>query len=127
MYQVIIFIHILVAVCLIGLVLIQQGKGATVGAAFGSGASQTVFGSRGSGSFLFRFTMGLAAIFFITSLSLNYLTMHTYQSQKSFSLPNSTKIDKKSVVPADPYVMGESKGEETRLPFDPSKSAAANR
>ncbi len=56
MYQFILFIHVLVAAFIILLVLIQQGKGATMGAAFGSGASQTVFGARGSGSFLFRLT-----------------------------------------------------------------------
>ncbi len=48
--------------------VVQQGKGATMGAAFGSGASQTVFGSRGSGSFLFRVTMGFVAVFFVTSI-----------------------------------------------------------
>ena len=53
MYQFILLIHVLVAVCIIALVLVQQGKGATVGAAFGSGASQTVFGSRGSKLLLF--------------------------------------------------------------------------
>lgn len=87
MYQVILFIHVLIAVCLIALVLVQQGKGATMGAAFGSGASQTIFGSRGSGSFLFRITMGLIALFFVTSLTLNYLTMHAYKQEKVITLP----------------------------------------
>jgi len=70
MYSALIIAHVLVAASLIGLVLLQQGKGADVGAAFGSGASQTVFGSRGSGSFLTRATAVLAASFFITSLVL---------------------------------------------------------
>ena len=83
MYQLILVTHVLAAVCLIALVLVQQGKGATMGAAFGSGASQTVFGSRGSGSFLFRITLGLAGAFFVTSLFLNYLTMHDYKQQKA--------------------------------------------
>lgn len=64
--------HVLIAVGLIALVLLQQGKGADTGAAFGAGASGTVFGSRGSASFLTRTTGVLAALFFITSLSLAY-------------------------------------------------------
>lgn len=87
MYQIILFIHIFAAVFIIALVLVQQGKGATLGAAFGSGASQTVFGSRGSGSFLFRFTISLITIFFITSISLNYLTMHAYKENRVINLP----------------------------------------
>ncbi|OGT18705.1 MAG: preprotein translocase subunit SecG [Gammaproteobacteria bacterium RBG_16_57_12] len=74
MVSVILIIHVLVAAALIGLVLLQHGKGADAGAAFGSGASATVFGSRGSGSFLSRMTAGLAAVFFITSLTLAYLS-----------------------------------------------------
>ncbi|MBS3804564.1 MAG: preprotein translocase subunit SecG [Oleiphilaceae bacterium] len=63
--------HVVIAVALVGLVLIQQGKGADAGAAFGGGgASQTVFGSQGSGSFLTRTTTLLAILFFITSFSL---------------------------------------------------------
>jgi len=63
--------HVVIAVALVGLVLIQQGKGADAGAAFGGGgASQTVFGSQGSGSFLTRVTAMLAIIFFVTSFSL---------------------------------------------------------
>ena len=57
---------------LIGLILIQHGRGADAGAAFGSGASSTVFGSRGSGSFLSRTTAVLAALFFLTSMALAY-------------------------------------------------------
>ena len=66
----IIVVHVVVAVGLVGLVLIQQGKGADAGAAFGGGASQTVFGSQGSGSFLTRVTTVLAIVFFVTSFSL---------------------------------------------------------
>jgi len=65
--------HVLVAISLVGLVLIQQGKGADAGAAFGSGASGTMFGSKGSASFLTRTTGILATLFFITSLSLAYV------------------------------------------------------
>lgn len=87
MYQIILMVHVFAAVLVIALVLVQQGKGATAGAAFGSGASQTVFGSRGSGSFLFRVTIGLAAVFFVTSLGLNYLVTTSYKQQKQVTLP----------------------------------------
>jgi len=87
MYQFILLIHVFIGVFIIALVLVQQGKGATMGAAFGSGASQTVFGSRGSGSFLFRVTIGCAAIFFFTSMGLNSLTMHAYKQEKVINLP----------------------------------------
>lgn len=65
--------HMLLAVTLIGLVLIQRGKGAEIGAAFGSGASQTVFGSQGSASFLTRITALIATLFFLSSLGLAYM------------------------------------------------------
>ena len=87
MYQVALLIHVLVAVCIILLVLLQQGKGASVGAAFGSGASQTVFGSRGSGSFLFRITMGFVIVFFSTSVALNFMASRAYKSQRIITLP----------------------------------------
>lgn len=74
MQTVILVIHVLVSVGLIGLILLQQGKGADMGAAFGSGASSTVFGSQGSSSFLTRTTAILATIFFVTSLSLAYFS-----------------------------------------------------
>lgn len=66
----VVVVHVVIAVALVGLVLIQQGKGADAGAAFGGGASQTVFGSQGSGSFLTRLTTILAIVFFVTSFSL---------------------------------------------------------
>jgi preprotein translocase subunit SecG len=73
-YTFLLVIHVFAAIGLIGLVLLQHGKGADAGAAFGSGASQTVFGARGSASFLTRATGILAAVFFTTSLSLAYLS-----------------------------------------------------
>ncbi len=74
MDTILLLVHIFVAVALIALVLVQQGKGADMGAAFGSGASQTVFGARGSGNFLTRTTAILATTFFITSLVLAYFS-----------------------------------------------------
>lgn len=73
MYTILVVLHVLVSIALIGLVLIQHGKGADAGAAFGSGASGTVFGSRGSANFLTRITAWLAAAFFVLSLALAYV------------------------------------------------------
>lgn len=72
METILIVIHLLLSISLIGLILIQHGKGADMGAAFGSGASATVFGARGSASFLSRSTAVLATLFFVTSLALAY-------------------------------------------------------
>lgn len=63
-------VHVLASVALVGLILLQHGKGADAGAAFGSGASQTVFGSQGSGSFLTKLTTWITVVFFVTSFSL---------------------------------------------------------
>ncbi|MGH8549189.1 MAG: preprotein translocase subunit SecG [Methylococcales bacterium] len=70
MYQALIIVHVLLAVGIIALVLLQQGRGADAGAAFGSGASGTVFGAQGSATFLTRLTAALASLFFATSLGL---------------------------------------------------------
>ncbi len=73
MQQLLTILHILVAICVIALVLIQHGKGADIGANFGSGASQTVFGSQGSTPFLVKLTGILALVFFITSAVLSFV------------------------------------------------------
>jgi len=72
MQTIILSIHIILAVSLIILILVQHGKGADAGAAFGSGASSTVFGARGSATFLTKITTIIALVFFLTSLSLAY-------------------------------------------------------
>ena len=74
LYQVLIIAYVLIALALIGLVLIQQGKGADMGASFGAGSSATVFGSGGSGNFLTKTTTWLAIGFFVISLVLGNLT-----------------------------------------------------
>ncbi|HSW68568.1 MAG TPA: preprotein translocase subunit SecG [Gammaproteobacteria bacterium] len=100
MYQLILIIHVFAAVSIIALVLVQQGKGATVGAAFGSGASQTMFGSRGSGSFLLKITIGFVVIFFSSSIALNYLASRAVkQSQQQVSLPLSPPQSQSDSVP----------------------------
>ncbi len=95
MHTLIIVIHVLAALAVIGLVLVQHGKGADMGAAFGSGASQTLFGSRGSATFLTRLTAGLAATFFVTSLALGYLAGQP-------SKPSSVVAPGSVMTPAQP-------------------------
>ncbi len=72
-FQLILIVHILLALGLIALILMQHGKGADAGAAFGAGASGSVFGARGANSFLYKLTASLAFGFFLTSLTLAYL------------------------------------------------------
>lgn len=92
----------MVAIVLIGLVLIQHGKGADIGAAFGSGASNTLFGSQGTGGFLFKLTGGLAMTFFVTSLTLSYLVSTQYQKAEQQAIPQQTNVPVSSVpVPVD--------------------------
>jgi preprotein translocase subunit SecG len=74
-------VHLFLAIGLVGLVLIQHGKGADAGAAFGSGASATVFGARGSANFLSRSTAALAALFFVTSIALAYYSTRVVEPE----------------------------------------------
>jgi preprotein translocase subunit SecG len=73
LFSLLLAIHVMVALCIIGLVLMQHGKGADMGAAFGSGASGSLFGASGSANFFSHATAVLAAVFFLTSLSLGYM------------------------------------------------------
>ncbi len=97
LYQVIIVFHILLGIGIIGLVLMQQGKGADAGAAFGSGASGSVFGAQGSASFLSRTTAIFATLFFITSLGLAVLS--GYQGKKADIMDTPEIPEIKSDVP----------------------------
>ncbi|MEY3219945.1 MAG: hypothetical protein RIT27_1302 [Pseudomonadota bacterium] len=105
-------LHVLAALGLIGLVLLQHGKGADAGAAFGSGASSTVFGSRGASSFLSRTTAILAATFFCTSLVLAYFsTKHSNKPVTSVintqTAPKSESSDLPTLQPAAPATTSE--------------------
>jgi len=96
MYQVIIVIHVLLGLGVIGLVLMQQGKGADAGAAFGTGSSGSVFGAQGAASFLSRSTAVLATLFFTTSLGL--AIMNSQQSESRDVIIEPAKIEQE-VVP----------------------------
>lgn len=94
-------IHTIIALAIIGLVLIQRGKGADAGAAFGAGASGTVFGSRGSTSFFSRTTAILAAAFFATSLSLAYLSSQGSIAPESL-MESTPAVETEQVLPQSP-------------------------
>ena len=85
LYQVLIIAYVLIALTLIGLVLIQQGKGADMGASFGAGSSATVFGAGGSGNFLTKMTTWLAIGFFVISLVLGNLTANRTKSVEEWN------------------------------------------
>ena len=102
METLVLVIHVLAALALVGLVLLQHGKGADVGAAFGSGASGSVFGSSGSANFLSRTTAILAVVFFLTSLGLTFYSsrktegrgvMATQPAAPAQSLPAQMAVD----------------------------------
>ncbi len=100
-------VHLFLAIGLVGLVLMQHGKGADAGAAFGSGASATVFGAQGSANFLSRATAVLATLFFITSLWLAYYAMQTTEQA---GLMDNVETVPASMVPevTQPVVDGDS-------------------
>ncbi len=81
MYEILIVVYLIVALGLIGLVLIQQGKGADMGASFGAGASATLFGSSGAGNFLTRATAILATLFFVISIFLGSMSANTSKAE----------------------------------------------
>ncbi len=74
MYYVLVFLHVFVSIAMIGIVLLQSGKGAEMGASFGAGGSQTVFGASGGNTFMNKLTTGAAVLFMLTSLTLAHLS-----------------------------------------------------
>lgn len=105
MLQLILVFHVLIAIALIVLVLIQQGKGAQMGAAFGSGASQTLFGSQGSSSFLLKITALFAALFFMTSLTLGYIASQQTRQDPLQALTSQAASKQKAATSNAPKEM----------------------
>ncbi len=94
-------LHVIVSVVLCGLVLVQHGKGADMGAAFGTGSAGSLFGSSGSANFLSRSTAVAATLFFITSLSLTYLYSHHEQQQGVMDKVNANAVTTTAPAPVD--------------------------
>ncbi|HEC17151.1 MAG TPA: preprotein translocase subunit SecG [Sedimenticola sp.] len=111
MQTILVAVHLLLAIGLIGLVLIQHGKGADAGAAFGSGASSTVFGAQGSGSFLSRATGILATLFFLTSMALAYFAMQGKEQPDLMGTPAA--VTREAPMP------------ESEIPFTPETPVEA--
>lgn len=87
MEQVILVFYVLLSAAIVGLILIQHGKGADVGASFGAGASQTVFGSVGAGNVLTRSTAILATLFFVASIGLAVMAKHKAEAAREGGIP----------------------------------------
>lgn len=118
LYSVLLTVDVLLAIGLIVLVLLQHGKGADAGAAFGSGASATVFGSRGSASFLSRATAVFATLFFANSLALAFIVSHQ---------PADRSITEQLAnEPASPAVPNEGSVQEDAVPERAQDSPAAD-
>jgi len=110
-------IHVVLAAAVIGLVLIQHGKGADAGAAFGSGASATVFGAGGSASFLTKMTTVLAAAFFLTSIFLFYLAANREGNVRSVT-------DVPGLIDESPAVTSDLPGGVTEIGSDAGDAAS---
>jgi preprotein translocase subunit SecG len=118
--------HLLTAIGIVVLVLLQQGKGAEAGASFGAGASGTVFGSQGSTTFLSRFTAILAAAFFATSLGLGFYAKQQAGAMSSEGLPSPAALEVPQQQPAVsdvPVLESEAKaaGDAADVPVVPAK------
>ena len=132
-------LHLIIACVICGLVLLQHGKGADMGAAFGSGASGTIFGATGSANFLSRSTAALAALFFVTSLGLTWFAsgraglsgVIAPSGVMEKSAPKSTEVPgATSEVPADaakaaPADASKAPTDASKAPADASKAAPA--
>lgn len=115
-------LYVLVAVIMIGLILLQQGKGADMGASFGSGASQTVFGSAGSTGFLTKLTWGLVFVFFVLSLLLAVMAKREVSGAVQPVAPAPVQSGSVSLPPASvtPRVPASGAGTAPALPLGPS-------
>ena len=100
METLILVLHVAAALCVIGLVLLQHGKGADMGAAFGSGSAGSLFGSSGSANFLSRTTAVIAAVFFLTSLGLTYVASHKARPEGVMSTHEEAPVDPAKAIPA---------------------------
>jgi len=119
--NVLIIVHVVVALGIIGLVLLQHGKGADMGSGFGGGASGSLFGATGSANFLSRATAVLAALFFALSLALAYVATRRPAEQGGGVID---AIRSKQAQPAKPAAETPKPGAETQVPADAQKPSA---
>ncbi len=100
----VLIVHVVLAVALVALVLLQQGKGAEAGASFGSGASQTMFGSQGTGNFLSRLTAVVATGIFLTSFGLAVFSKQKAESITDQGIPTAVVEESKVVLEEAPIL-----------------------
>ena len=125
----ILVLHVAAALGIVGLVLLQHGKGADVGAAFGSGASGSVFGSTGSANFLSRATAVLAAVFFMTSMGLTYYSGSKSEGGKGLMATEKPAPDKSlpsQIPPTAPATPGPAAVPAPSAPAPDTKSKAGD-
>ena len=115
LHTAVVVFHVLIAAAIVALVLLQRGKGADAGAGFGAGASGTVFGARGSASFLSRTTATLAALFIATSLGLAYMGGRTAEAPSSV-------IDRVQTTPEQDSPPSATPSEPVEAPSQPASS-----
>jgi preprotein translocase subunit SecG len=115
---VVVVLHLLGALGVVALVLLQQGKGADAGASFGAGASNTVFGGQGSSTFLSKLTAILAACFFMTSLGLGYFAKEKAHQLTQVGLPNPAVLEVKQKPAADDVPVLEGQQKPAAVPAD---------
>ena len=108
-FQLTLIIHMILALSLVSLILMQHGKGADAGAAFGAGSAGSVFGARGANSFLYKLTFNVAAAFFVTSFYLAYLSTPEASSENQQSVIENSIIPA-TITPSDiPFINEENK------------------
>ena len=126
---VILVVHVLVAVGIVTLVLIQHGKGADVGAAFGTGSAGSVFGSAGSANFLSRLTAVLAVVFFLSSMGLTWISTKRGTNKGVMASPAAAQSAPDKAAPGVPGVptapASKSDKGDTPIPTAPSRGSKA--
>lgn len=126
MQTILVVSHLMLAIGIVTLVLLQHGKGADAGAAFGSGASATVFGAKGSASFLSRATAVMATLFFLTSMALAYFASQTGEQQGLMDMvePPASEVPVATVespeIPAPPVELVPSSDQSDVPPVPPA-------
>ncbi len=124
MESILVVVHLFLAIGLVGLILMQHGKGADMGAAFGSGSSASVFGSRGASNFLSRTTGVLAALFFVTSLTMAYFAMQATEPETLMDAVAPAAVESAAPdevpavvdLPTIPEVMAPAQGDVPKVP-----------
>jgi len=121
-YTVLIVLHVVIALAIIGLVLLQHGKGADMGSGFGGGASASLFGATGSANFLSRTTAALATVFFLLSLALAYVA--TNRPRSTTGIMDAVKTEKPATEVPQPPAPQQPAGEAAKPAAEPAKPAA---